>query len=120
MAEFLLDNLYLTLLLPLWVFLIVMLGRFFSVYVNKVIIYTLTLFSSAFGSILCALALCKIPAEKILESNYQFIKINDFIINCGLHVDRTSLIFALVLFLISFCVQLFSISYMKNEKIGLA
>ena len=34
-----LDNIYLVLLVPFWIFLIIMLGRFFSVYVNKNIIY---------------------------------------------------------------------------------
>lgn len=116
MAELFLDNIYLALLLPLWIFLIIMVGRFFSVYVNKNIIYILTLISSFFGTILCSGALWKLPSDKILDTSFHFIKINDFIIDCGLHVDRTSLIFALVLFLISFLVQLFSISFMKNEK----
>ncbi len=116
MTDIFLDNIYLALLLPLWIFLIIMVGRFFSVYVNKIIIYVLTLFSSAFGALLTAGALYRLPADKILETSFPFLKINDFIINCGLHVDRTSLIFALVLFLTSFCVQLFSISYMKDEK----
>jgi len=40
LTELFLNNIYLALLLPLWIFLIIMVGRFFSVYVNKVIIYT--------------------------------------------------------------------------------
>ena len=116
MAELFLDNIYLALLLPLWIFLIIMLGRFFSVYVNKVIIYSLTLISSLFGAILSGGALWKLSVDKVLETEIPFIKIDDFIINCGLHVDKTALIFALVLFLVSFFVQLFSISYMKEEK----
>ena len=116
MTEIFLDNIYLALLLPLWIFLIIMLGRFFSVYVNKGIIYVLTLLSSLFGVILSGGALWKLPSDTILETSFPFLKIDDFIINCGLHVDRTSLIFALVLFLVSFFVQMFSISYMKEEK----
>ena len=50
------------------------------------------------------------------ETKYPFIKIKDYIIDCGLHIDRTALIFATVLFLVSFCVQLFSIPYMEKEK----
>ena len=116
MADIFLDNIYLIILLPLWIFLSIMVGRFFSVYVNKLIIYILTLFSSACGILLCSGALWKLPADKILETSIPFIKVNDFIVNFGLHIDRLSLIFALVLFLISFCVQLFSISFMKTEK----
>lgn len=116
MAELFLNNIYLVLLLPLWVFLIIMLGRFFSVYVNKLVIYLLTLLSSVFGVFLCAGALWKLPTEKVLETSFPFLKINDFVVNAGLHIDRTALIFGLVLFIVSFLVQVFSISYMKDEK----
>lgn len=116
MAELFLNNIYIALLLPLWIFLIIMVGRFFSVYVNKIIIYSLTLLSSLFGAILCGGALWKLPPDKILETGIPFIKIEDFIINCGLFIDRTSLIFAFILFLVSFFVQMFSIFYMKEEK----
>ncbi len=114
MADIILDNIYLILLIPLWIFLIIMLGRFFSVYVNKVIIYALTLFSSLMGGIMSALALG--ANNKILETEFLFVKINDFIISAGLHVDKTALVFALVLFIVSFLIQIFSISFMKNEK----
>lgn len=116
MLEFLSHNLYLALLLPLWIFLIIMVGRFFSVYVNKIVIRSLTLFSSAFGALISGLLLWKLPVDKILETQIPFIKINNFIINCGIHIDRLALIFTLVLFLVSFLVQLFTIQYMKNEK----
>lgn len=116
MAELFLDNIYLALLLSFWIFLIIMVGRFFSVYVNKTIIYLLTLISSGCGIFICSGALCKLPADKILDTAFPFVKINDFVIDCGLHVDRTALIFALVLFLVSFFVQVFSVSYMKDEK----
>ena len=43
-------------------------------------------------------------------------KVNDYIVEWGLHIDRPALIFAVVLFLISFFVQLFSVSYMEKEK----
>lgn len=116
MAELFLDNLYLVLLLPLWLFLIIMIGRFFSVYVNKKLIYTLTILSSFLGSLLCSVALWKLPTGKIIETQLPFIKVNDFIISCGILVDKQSLIFALILFLVSFAVQVFAVSYMQKEK----
>ena len=116
MTEIFLDNIYLALLLPCWIFLIIMVGRFVSVYVNKTIICILTLLASLFGIICTTGALWKLPAECVLNTEFPFLKINDFVINCGLHADRLSLIFALVLFLVSFFVQIFSISYMKEEK----
>lgn len=89
MAE-ILDNIYLILIIPFWIFLIIMLGRFFSVYVNKKVIYVLTLFSSIFGGIFSAAALWGIKPDTILETQIPFIKIHNFILSCGIHVDRTA------------------------------
>ncbi len=114
MADIILDNIYLILLLPLWIFLIIMCGRFFAVYVNKRIIYTLTLLSSFLGILLCSVSLVKV--RDTVEQSFQFIKINNFSIPVGLHIDKFSLIMALVLFLVSFLVQIFSIPYMKKEE----
>ncbi len=111
-----LNNIYLILLLPLWIFVIIMGGRFFSVYVNKKLLGILTLLSSFIGIIFCGLALCTLPNGQIFENQLPFIKINNFIISCGIYIDKTALIFGLVLFLTAFFVQLFSISYMKSEN----
>jgi NADH-quinone oxidoreductase subunit L len=93
-----------------------MIGRFFSVYVNKLIVYLLTITSSAFGAILTSIALLYLPADNIINTETPFFKIGDFVVNYGLHIDKTALIFAFLLFSISFLIQLFSISYMENEK----
>lgn len=113
MADIILDNIYLILLLPLWIFLIIMSARFFAVYVNNRIIYTLTLLSSFFGVLLCSVSLIKLTLT--IEQSFPFIKIGNFVLDFGLHVDKLSLIIALVLFLVSFLVQMFSVSYMKDE-----
>ena len=114
MGNLILDNITLIILLPLWIFLIIMCGRFFSVYVNKTIIYFLTLLSSFLGLGVSSFALFNLTETTI--KIYPFIKINEFMIPFGVQVDKLSLIVALLLFFISFAVQLFSISYMKNEK----
>ena len=114
MTNLILDNISLILLLPLWIFLIIMCGRFFSVYVNKTIVYFLTLLSSFLGAGVCGLALINI--KEPIEYIYPFIQINEFTIPFGLRVDKLSLIIELILFVISFAVQLFSVSYMKDEK----
>lgn len=113
MADIILDNIYLILLLPLWIFLIIMSARFFAVYVNNRIIYTLTLLLSFFGVLLCSVSLIKLTST--IEQSFPFIKIGNFVLDFGLHVDKLSLIIALVLFLVSFLVQMFSVSYMKDE-----
>ena len=91
MADLILDNIYLVLLLPLWLFLIIMLGRFFSVYVNKGVIYILTLLSSFLGAALCGSAIWKLDSGRILENEIPFLKIDDFVINIGIHADRAAI-----------------------------
>ena len=93
-----------------------MLGRFFSVYVNTKITGVLTLLSSAFGALFCGGLLWKLPADTVYEKSYPFVHINDFVISCGIHIDKLSLVFALTLFLISFFVQIFALSYMRGDK----
>ena len=116
MRELLIENIYLILFLPLWIFLVVMFGRFFSVYVNRKLIYALSIFTSGISTAVC-LALYKLFSPGIVyEHTIPFIKINDFLLPFGIHIDRLSLIFATVLFLISFWIQIFSISFMKDEK----
>jgi len=114
MDNLILDNLSLILLLPLWIFLIIMGGRFFSVYVNKKIIYLLTLLSSFLGICVTGYGIACFN-ESVIWS-YPFIKINDFIIRFGLQIDMLSLVTVMILFIVSFAIQLFSISYMKDEK----
>ena len=114
MQNIIIDNLSLILLLPLWIFLIIMGGRFFSVYVNKKIIYLLTLLSSFLGICVTGYGIACIN-EPIIWS-FPFIKINDFVIQFGLHVDGLSLITGLVLFIVSFTIQIFSISYMNDDQ----
>ena len=87
MADIILDNIYLILLLPLWIFLIIMSARFFAVYVNNKIIYTLTLLSSFFGILLCSVSLLKLTAA--IEQSFPFIKIGNFVLDFGLHVVVT-------------------------------
>lgn len=114
MQSLIIDNLSLIILLPLWIFLIIMVGRFFSVYVNKKIIYILTLLSSFLGIVGSAFSLKYL--KEGLEYSVPFIQINNFAINWGINIDKLSLILLLILYIISFFVQIFSISYMKNEK----
>ena len=114
MTNLILDNIYLILLLPLWIFLIIMAARFFAIYVNNGIIYALTLLSSFFGILFCMISLFQLT-QPIIQTT-PFIKIGSFALYFGLHIDKFSLIMALLLFLISFFVQIFSISYMKNNS----
>lgn len=66
------------------------------------------------GAGVCGLGLINI--KEPVEWIYPFIQIKDFILSFGVRIDKLSLIMAFVLFVTSFAVQLFSVSYMKTEK----
>ena len=87
-TNLILENIYLVLLLPLWLFLIIMIGRFFSVYLNKSLIYIFTLFSSLIGIIYSSVGLLTLGADKIVEHQIPIIKIENFILYAGIQVDR--------------------------------
>ena len=114
MSDLVINNIALVILLPLWIFLIVMCGRFFAVYVNKNIIYMLTLISSFIGIVFSLVSLLSINTT--IEWSIPLIKIDNFVIPFGLRIDKLSLIFASVLFIISFLIQIFSVNYMKNNR----
>ena len=63
---------------------------------------------------MCSLALFNLKETVIW--NYPFIKINEFTLYFGLQADKTSLIMALLLFIVSFAVQIYSISYSNRDK----
>ena len=110
------NYIYLIILSPAFIFLILMLGRFFAVEINRKLISFMTL--SVCGG--CTTALCylyKIFTDyQVYDNTFPLIKINDFMIPFGIHIDRLGLIFATVLFIVGFGVQLFSIFYLKDEK----
>ncbi|MBR6126939.1 hypothetical protein IKQ21_04565 [bacterium] len=114
MENLIIDNILLAILIPLWIFLIIMGGRFFSVYVNKFIVYALTILGSLYGAGISLIGLKYV--HYAFEWSIPFLRIKDFSLSAGIYADKLALIFAFLLFSISFCIQLFSVSYMKNEE----
>ena len=114
MDSLIINNISLIIFLPLWIFLVIMVGRFFCLYINKKIIHILTLLSSVTGIAVCALAI-KYITEPV-EWSSQFIHINNFVLSYGLYIDKLSLFLGLALFIVSASVQLFSVSYTKNKR----
>ncbi len=108
------ENISLIVLLPLWIFLIIMCGRFLGVYVNNFIIRFLTVFSSFLGIIITLFTLSQTEETYIWST--PFLQINNFIIPFGIYIDRISLIIALILYIISFLVQIYSVSYIKGNN----
>lgn len=118
MTDFFINNIYTVILMPLWIFLLVILGRFLNVVQSKKVISLLTLASTLYGIVFALgsfLYMYKTP-DFILENSYSFLKIADFSMNLGVFVDNLSIIMLLVVTTISFVVQLYSSSYMADDK----
>lgn len=117
MMEFCFDNLIFVVLYPLWVFLLIGVGRFFAVKMSRFMISFLTILGSVLG-LLCSMgAFPVVFQEQVLSpTEFTFIKINDLALNIGISIDKISLVCLTLLFLVSLLVQVYSISYMRLEK----
>ncbi len=116
--EFFIENIHTVILFPLWIFLLVVLGRFFNVVQSRKVISALTLISTLYGLIFALgsfLYIIKNP-QYVYENSFSFLKIADYSLNFGVFVDNLSVMMLLVVTSISLVVQLYSAEYMKNDK----
>lgn len=116
--EFFVNNIYTIILFPLWVSLLILLGRFFCVVQSRRVITLLTLTSTLYGVVFAIgsfLYLLKTP-DYIFENSYSFLRIEDYALNFGVFVDNLSVTMLLVVTTISFIVQLYSSCYMSKDK----
>lgn len=117
-SDFFINNIYSVVLLPLWVFLVIVLGKFFNVVQSRRVIALVTLASTLYGIVFSIgnfLYLLKTP-DYIYENSYPFLKIADYSLNFGVFVDNLSVVMLLVVTTISFIVQLYSSNYMFKDK----
>lgn len=117
-SDFFINNLYSVVLFPLWIFLVIILGKFLNLVQSRRIITLLTLASTLYGFILslgCFMCVAGI-SNFVYESSFTFLKIADYELNFGIFVDNLSLMMLLVITTISFIVQLYSASYMYKDK----
>lgn len=118
MSDFFVNNLYTVILFPLWIFLLIILGRFLNIVQSRRIIALMTLASTLYGIVFALgsfLYILKNPGFTY-ESSYPFLKITDYSMNFGIFIDNLSIIMLLVVTTISFVVQLYSSSYMFKDK----
>lgn len=116
--QFFLDNIYTIILCPLWIFLLIVLGKFFNVVQSRRIIALITLASTLYGivfSIGSFIYLLHNP-NYIYENSFSFLKIADYSLNFGVFVDNLSAVMLLLVTTISFIVQFYSANYMFKDK----
>lgn len=117
-SDFFIENIYTVILIPLWIFLVIVLGRFFNVVQSKKIISLITLSSTLYGLVFALgsfMYMLQTP-DFSFENTYTFLKIQDFAVNFGVYVDNLSVIMLLLVTTISFIVQLYASKYMSKDK----
>lgn len=117
MSEIFADNLIWVLLYPLWLFMLIGTARFFAVKFSNNLIAILTILGAFLGFVCTSGAIPYIfSAQTNLETVFNFITINNFILQIGVSVDKLSIISLLLLYLVSLFVDIYSMAYMAREE----
>ena len=117
-SDFFVNNIYTVILFPLWVCVLIILGKFFGVVQSRRIVALMTLASTLYGIIFSLGSLLYLLNNPnfTFEYTYSFLKIEDFALNFGVFVDNLSAVMLVVVTTISFVVQLYSSNYMFKDK----
>lgn len=111
-------NVLISVFLPLWVTLLILVGKFTSILKSKRIILFLSLFSSLVGvvsSIFVFIIVLTTP-NFVLENSYKFLSIKNVYFELGYYIDLISAFMLLILFIISTVVIYYAYYYMKSDK----
>lgn len=116
--SFFVENIHTIILFPLWIFLLIVLGRFLNVVQSKKVISLITLISTIYGLIFslgCLFSFIKTP-DFVYENSFSFLKLDDYVLNFGVYVDNLSAMMLLIVTTVSLIVQFYSIEYMSKDK----
>ncbi|MBR1908427.1 NADH-quinone oxidoreductase subunit L [bacterium] len=115
--EFFIQNASLIILFPLWISVLIFIGKFAGVLKSKKIVFGLTLLSSIFGLIFSIPLFALIAASSgyVYENTFNFLCVNDFSMELGILLDLTSVFMLLIVYAVTLPVQIYSYSYMKND-----
>ncbi len=116
--DFFISNIYTVILVPLWVCLIILLGKLFAVLQARRLMAGLTLASSLYVLVFSIAAFAKtlLANGYTYEFTIPFIKINEIEFSIGVYLDALSTWLLLIVAIVSLLVQIYSYSYMQNDK----
>lgn len=116
--DFFISNIYTVILVPLWICLVILLGKLFAVLQSRRLMAGLTLASSLYVLIFSIAVFAKNLLENTFtyEFTIPFIKINEVEFSLGVYLDGISTWLLLIVAVISLLVQIYSYSYMQNDK----
>lgn len=116
--DFFISNIYTVILVPLWVCLIIMLGKLFAVFQSRRLMAGLTITSTLY---ILAFSIA-VFAKNLLNTGFTyeiaipFIKISAIEFSIGAYIDGLSSWMLLIVAIISLLVQIYSYSYMQFDK----
>lgn len=116
--DFFISNIYTVILVPLWICLIILLGKLFAILQSRRLMAGLTLASSLYVLVFSIAAFAKTLLVNgfTYEFTIPFIKINEIEFSLGVYLDALSTWLLLIVAVISLLVQIYSYSYMQNDK----
>ena len=116
--DFFVQNMYIAILFPLWVSMLILIGKFTATLKSKKTILILTLISSIWGLISSAFVFSKVALNQnfTYESTIQFLSIQNLNFELGYYVDLLSTFMALIVFAVTLIVQIYAYFYMREDK----
>ncbi len=116
--SFFVENLYTIILIPFWITILMLLGKLFNVINSKKTINILSLLTALYCLIMSLGAFIQTVVEKgfNFETVVPFITVYKFNFPIGVYIDGISAWFLLLAAIVSILVQIYSISYMKDDK----
>ena len=117
--DFFISNIYTVILVPLWVCLIIMLGKLFAVFQSRRLMAGLTITSTLYILAFSIAAFAKnlLNTGFTYEIAIPFIKISAIEFSIGAYIDGLSSWMLLIVAIISLLVQIYSYSYMHLIKV---
>lgn len=116
--EFFINNIYTILFIPIWIFLLIVIGRFFDIIQSKKIIGTMTILSTLYGLVMSvgSFLYLKSTPDYVFEQSFNFLTLGDLSFDIGIFADNISVIFLLVVCIISLIVQIYATKFMRKDK----
>lgn len=116
--DFFVQNMYIAILFPLWISMLILIGKFTATIKSKKTILFLTLISSIWGLISSIFVFSKVVTNQnfTFESTIPFLSVQNLSFELGYYVDLLSAFMSLIVFAVAFLVQIYAYFYMKEDK----
>ena len=113
--DFFIQNIYTIILIPLWVALLIFIGKFFAVLQYRKLVAALTILGSIYALVFSIGAFTK----TLLNKGFTFVLTNHFIaidnynFDIGIYLDGVSAWLILLVAIVSLLVNMYAYSYMQ-------